>query len=81
MLMDNKIDSMFRIAYQHNIEGLILGAFGCGAFSNPTETVIKLFNNAISQYDKCFKYIGFAIRNDTRKLSHYGQVEILYKSI
>lgn len=72
MMMESKIDAMFRIAYQHNIEGLILGAFGCGAFSNPTETVIKLFNDAISKYNKCFKYIGFAVRNDGRKLSNYG---------
>lgn len=52
---------IFDVACLNDVEVLILGAFGCGAFSNPPEIVAGVYNELISEYQKAFKTIEFAI--------------------
>jgi uncharacterized protein (TIGR02452 family) len=65
-IMDMKIDMIFKVGYFHNHDSLILGALGCGAYENPIEEVINIFNEKIEKYWRCFKKIGFAILNDNK---------------
>jgi len=62
-VMRKKIDSIFRIAILHKHRNLVLGALGCGAYHNPVDDVIELFNDAIQQFDMFFDNIIFAVRS------------------
>jgi uncharacterized protein (TIGR02452 family) len=55
------IENIFRVAYLHKKETLILGALGCGVYRNPPQIIISLFNEFIKKYNGCFKNIIFAV--------------------
>lgn len=59
--MTDVIDNIFSCALSKGHDTLILGALGCGAYYNPQNEVIKIFNDALVKYDKCFKRIVFAV--------------------
>lgn len=48
-------------AAAHNVDNIILGAFGCGAFRNDPEIVAKAYKTVLPRFAKCFKNIEFAI--------------------
>ena len=64
-LFKGRIQNIFEVAVDHDIDVLILGAFGCGAFKNPPEIVAKAFKEVIdeNQYGAQFKKIVFAIKS------------------
>lgn len=66
MIMTEKIRGMFKVGALHNHETLILGASGCGAFINPPKEVAQIFKEVLSEYDKCFKRVVFAILDNGR---------------
>lgn len=55
------IDNIFRMAYLQGHDTLVLGALGCGAYSNPVNEVVNIFNMYLKKYDKVFKRIIFAV--------------------
>lgn len=59
-----RIKNIFEAALDNQIEVIILGAFGCGAFRNPPELVASAFHEVIdeNQYKKYFSKIVFAIK-------------------
>ena len=59
-----KIENIFAIAHHHKHDSLVLSAFGCGAFKNPPDHIVKLFQSVIEQYAGFFKSIVFAIVDD-----------------
>jgi len=61
MIMQNKIESIFKIAIEQGHDSLVLGALGCGIFRNPPTEVANIFKTMIREYGKYFKKIGFAI--------------------
>lgn len=56
-----RISQIFQIAKDENVEVLILGAFGCGAFRNPPEIVAKAFKEVVDEFIYDFEVIEFAI--------------------
>ena len=60
-LFSQRIGQIFRIAAAHGAEILVLGAFGCGAFCNPPETVARAFRDVQKKYDTYFEIIEYAI--------------------
>jgi len=52
---------ILNIAVSNNIEALVLGAFGCGAFQNNPNTVAKAYAEIIPEYKKYFHEIRFAV--------------------
>ena len=67
----HRIKNIFESAIDHEIDVIILGAFGCGAFKNPPEIVAKAFHEVISEnnYNRVFKFIVFAIKNSINNAS------------
>ena len=63
-LMKQRIDRMYRLAYTKGHDSVVLGAFGCGAFHNPPQSVAEMFKEANAMYDHCFKFIGFAVYSE-----------------
>ena len=57
--MNMRIQKILQAAKKEGVEVLILGAFGCGAFSNPPEIVAKLFMDNLKLYH--FETVEFAI--------------------
>ena len=56
-----RIDRIFRVAAYKGADVLILGAFGCGAFSNDPHIVATAFKKAVEKYRNVFEEIVFAI--------------------
>ena len=49
------------VAAKHEADVLILGAFGCGVFANPSELVVAAFNNVLPEFGNHFETIEFAV--------------------
>ncbi len=64
-IFKKRIKNIFEVAKNNQIEVLVLGAFGCGAFKNPPRVVAAAFNEVIHQngYINYFTKIIFAIKN------------------
>lgn len=56
-----RIRHILHVAAYNQVDILILGAFGCGAFKNDPKLVAKAFREALKQYGSYFDIIEFAI--------------------
>ena len=75
----NKIKAIIECAVENNIDNLILGAFGCGVFANPSELVSKTFKKILidEEYYKYFENVHFAIfskSNNDKNLNEFKNV-------
>lgn len=63
-LLMSRIKNIFEAAIENDVDVIILGAFGCGAFKNPPLIVAQAFEKVILEngYRKAFKHIVFAIK-------------------
>lgn len=68
--MRQKIDLIFRYAVLEEMDSLVLGALGCGAFVNPPEEVADLFAEAIKTYGGAFKKIRFSVLSWDTQLNY-----------
>ncbi|MCM1219328.1 MAG: TIGR02452 family protein [Lachnospiraceae bacterium] len=59
------------IAVKNNIDVLVLGAFGCGAFRNNPEIVARAYKEIIPQFTGYFKEIRFAVYCSPRNTTNY----------
>lgn len=55
----SRIKKILDVAEKERIEVLILGAWGCGAFKNPTAVVAKVFQKLLKNYH--FEVVEFAL--------------------
>lgn len=64
-LFKGRIKNIFESAIDNDVDAIILGAFGCGAFKNLPEIVAKAFHEVIDEnaYNSYFKKIIFAIKS------------------
>lgn len=60
-LLKSRIKRIFEIAMANGAEVLILGAFGCGAFRNPSKLVAEVFAEYTREYRNCFDAVEYAI--------------------
>ena len=56
-----RAEHIFTIAAHHEVEILILGAFGCGAFQNNPHIVAEAYKNICTKFIGYFKEITFSI--------------------
>ncbi len=66
---------LLSIAAENKADVLILGAFGCGAFQNPSEIVAKAYHDLLPEFEGQFKDIVFAIYCTPRDLENYNTFE------
>ena len=74
--MEKRIARILRVAKSHDVEVIILGAFGCGAFNNPPDLVAKAFKKELEKVS--FEIVEFAIY-DGRPPLNYAAFERAFK--
>lgn len=74
LLFKSRIKNILEAAIDNDVDVIILGAFGCGAFKNPPELVAKAFNEVLNENEYCkyFKKIVFAIKSNNSNNSNYS---------
>lgn len=60
-VIDSRIRRMLDIMSSKGVEVCILGAFGCGAFSNSPDVVASTFFSALKDYERDFLSVVFSI--------------------
>ena len=71
---------IFDVAVQQNVDVLVLGAFGCGAFMNNPAVVARVMMNLAKKYAHAFKTIEFAVYCPPYDDSNYREfIKILEK--
>ena len=73
--MYEKISNIINVAIDNEIDILILGAFGCGAFGCNPQIVSKAFYNVIKEYSYYFKEVRFAIYCNEFETENYKTFE------
>lgn len=61
------------IAAANNIDVLVLGAFGCGAFRNNPEIVARAYKEILPQFTGYFKEIRFAVYCPPKNKTNYDK--------
>jgi uncharacterized protein (TIGR02452 family) len=61
--MRNRISAQLDTLIEKGIHHVVLGAFGCGAFKNPSESVAEIYWEQINKRRTHFSVIAFAIYN------------------
>ena len=74
-----RIRNILEVAASKDLDVLVLGAVGCGAFYNPPELVVDVFQRLLLQrgYGRFFKEVIFAIKKKegcNRNLEAFQQV-------
>jgi uncharacterized protein (TIGR02452 family) len=69
-----KIRTLLRIAGKYRHDSLVLSAFGCGAFRNPSRHVARLFREVFSEgeFSRRFKTVVFSIIDDHNSRHEYN---------
>ena len=72
-LFKSRIREICRVAMEHQVTVLVLGAFGCGAFCNPPELVAHAFREVLQEdpYRHGFSKVVFAIKSNGRPDDNY----------
>eukprot|EP00002_Diphylleia_rotans_P039766 TRINITY_DN9308_c0_g1_i1.p1 TRINITY_DN9308_c0_g1~~TRINITY_DN9308_c0_g1_i1.p1 ORF type:complete len:912 (+),score=166.86 TRINITY_DN9308_c0_g1_i1:555-3290(+) len=67
-----KIETIFHIAIENQVQYLVLGALGCGAYNNPPKTIAGLFRAQLEIFAKYFDKVIFAILDDHNSTSNFS---------
>ena len=72
----SRIRNILEAAVDHQVDVLVLGAFGCGAFGNPPELVSCAFRDVIAEgcYDQKIPFLVFAIKKPPVGVSRNAEV-------
>ena len=73
----NRIKAIIQSAMENNVDDLILGAFGCGAFGNDPQLVSKMFKKVLidEKYYQYFTNVHFAIftmPHETKNINEFN---------
>lgn len=58
-IITSRIKKILDVAAKEQVEVLILGAWGCGAFKNPSDIIATVFRTLLKNYD--FETVEFAL--------------------
>ena len=78
---EKRLRRILDVAALEGDEVVILGAFGCGAFSNNPDVVALAAKNVIKDYRKAFKVIEFAVYCSPKDDKNYKTFDRVLKSL
>ena len=67
-IIASRIRKILDVAAIEQVEVLILGAWGCGAFKNPADVIAGTFHNLLAEYD--FETVEFALASEGDTIFH-----------
>lgn len=70
-LLERRIRGILQVAAFHEVDVLVLGAFGCGAFRNSPQMVAEVFKKALEEYQCYFNAVEFAVYCNPSDMSNY----------
>lgn len=73
----SRIKKILDVAASQDVDVLILGAWGCGAFKNPIDVVARVFQSLLSEYH--FETVEFALASADADLESNGFAQALRK--
>lgn len=78
----HRIKNILEVATAHNVDVLVLGAFGCGAFHNPPRLVAEAFHYLLIQkgYGRFFKKVVFAIKANDQQNSNLRAFQEIFSA-
>ncbi|MEE3381905.1 MAG: TIGR02452 family protein [Succiniclasticum sp.] len=81
--LENKIRTILNIAVAQEVDVLILGALGCGAFRNPPAHVASLFRSLLHDdvYARAFRKVLFPIKKDHNSRHMSPSLYDIFKNI
>ena len=69
---------MLTVAASYDVDALVLGAFGCGAFANNPEVVARAYKIALAEFSGMFEKVEFAVYcSDKEQMNYYTFKKIL----
>ena len=74
-IMYERVGEVLALAAHRQGDGLVLGAWGCGAFRNDPQMVAAAFYKHLGPegaYGNCFQHILFAIRDPSPERTIYS---------
>lgn len=75
--LDSRIKFVLSIAAEQGVDTIILGAFGCGVFSQDATEVMEIFKKYLSTEFKCFDKVIFAIPSDVHSENYTKAYNVL----
>lgn len=70
-IMTNRIEKIFKVAIENEVDSLVLGAFGCGVFGNNPKDIVNSFNEYLKKYKGYFEKIVFAVYDSSELKTNY----------
>ena len=77
LLHTQRARKILSVAALHDVDVLILGAFGCGAFCNPPEVVAAAFRDVLREFAHAFSTVEFAVYCTPRDDANYQAFHIV----
>jgi len=74
-----RLRKILDVALQNDVEVIILGAFGCGAFANNPRVVAKAAKDIVMEYQYQFKKIEFAIYCNQYHMENYDAFQRAFR--
>ncbi len=69
--LKSRVDKILSVAQKENVDVLVLGAWGCGAFKNPEEIVARVMHYCLNHYG--FDAVVFAMGHDYSDSAFYKE--------
>ena len=79
---ESRITNILEVAIDNDVDTIVLGAFGCGAFHNPPELMAEAFKEILINrgYYKFFENVVFAIINANRFDRNFAVFQEIFES-
>ncbi|MGN0154191.1 MAG: TIGR02452 family protein [Lachnospiraceae bacterium] len=71
VLLERRVRGILQVAAKNQIDVLVLGAFGCGAFCNSPYMVADAFKKALKEYQYAFRAVEFAVYCTPDHMANY----------
>lgn len=70
---------MLTVAASKDVDMLVLGAFGCGAFENDPSVVARAYKIALEEFPKVFRRIEFAIYDSSQNQKNFKAFQKVFE--